>query len=251
MSNVDAINLSGDEGADEIGNVLVQPTVQPNVAYGSNAAKAKTHRKLKPNTGITKKRQRKLTSPVWEYFKILDDTDENGNLVCLCNRCGAKYIAESRHGTGNMLRHGKSCKGHTYKDVGQFILKTGLNGSLGTRASTYKHEEFRELLAIGGRVLDAYRSSLKGETAEMLVCLRDWVFNQSSLQPEIEELCKKVVKMDVNDVEDKDEIYRLNGLDGSCRVGLGGFEWLGGLDGSCRVDTILVESCSCRILQPV
>ena len=55
MSNVDAINLSGDEGADEIGSVLVQPTVQPNVASGSNAAKAKTQRKLKPNT-----------SPVWE-----------------------------------------------------------------------------------------------------------------------------------------------------------------------------------------
>ena len=142
MSNVEAINLSGDEGAIEIS----KPSVA--AASGSKAAPGNTQRKVKPNTGITKRRQRKLTSPVWDYFTILDDIDANGNLVCLCNRYGVKYIAESSHGTGNMLRHGKSCKGHTYKDAGQFILKTGLNGSLGTRATTYKHEEFRELLAI-------------------------------------------------------------------------------------------------------
>ena len=34
------------------------------------------------------------------------------------------------------------------------------------------------VFSIGGRVLDAYRSSLKGDTAEVIVCLRDWVFNQ-------------------------------------------------------------------------
>ncbi|KAL4573272.1 hypothetical protein LXL04_020071 [Taraxacum kok-saghyz] len=124
MEHIDAINLSGDEVAAEA-EIGSKPTVA--VASGSNAAKGKTSRKLKPDT---------------------DDTNENGNLVCLCNRCGVKYIAESSHGTGNMLRHGKNCKGLTYKDVGQFILKTGLNGSLGTRATTYKHEEFHELLAI-------------------------------------------------------------------------------------------------------
>ncbi|KAL6540731.1 hypothetical protein OROMI_024614 [Orobanche minor] len=157
MDTIDTIDISGDEGEEEIGSVPNKATIadKKTVASGSknttkatNAAKGKAQKKLKPNNGNIKKRQRKLTSPVWEYFKILDDTDENGNLVCLCNRCGVKYIAESSHGTGNMLRHGRTCKGNTYKDVGQFILKTGLNGSLGTRASTYKHDEFRELLAI-------------------------------------------------------------------------------------------------------
>lgn len=150
MSKMDTIDVSGDEGDEEIGSVTDKPTVASGskTTKATNAAKGKAQTKLKPNTNNIKKRQRKLTSPVWEYFKILDDTDENENLVCLCNRCGVKYIAESSHGTGNMLRHGRTCKGNTYKDVGQFILKTGLNGSLGTRASTYKHEEFRELLAI-------------------------------------------------------------------------------------------------------
>ncbi|KAL4586091.1 hypothetical protein LXL04_010722 [Taraxacum kok-saghyz] len=183
MSNVEAINLSGDEGAVEIS----KPSVA--AASGSKAAPGNTQRKVKPNTGITKRRQRKLTSPVWDYFTILDDTNEKGDLVCLCNRCGVKYIAESRHGTGNMLRHGKSCKGHTYKDVGQFILKIGLNGSLGTRATTYKHEEFRELLAIA---IAKHNLPLQ------------FVEYEASLQPEVEELCKKVVKMDVNVVDDND-----------------------------------------------
>lgn len=34
------------------------------------------------------------------------------------------------------------------------------------------------VFSIGGRVLDAYRSSLKAETAEVLVCLRDWDFKE-------------------------------------------------------------------------
>ncbi|KAL4564394.1 hypothetical protein LXL04_028458 [Taraxacum kok-saghyz] len=182
MSNVEAINLSGDEWADEIS----KPTVA--VASGSNAAIGNTQRKLKPNTGIAKKRQRKLTSPVWEYFKILNDIDENGNLVCLCNRCGVKYIAESSHGTGNMLRHGKNCKGHNYKDVGQFILKTGLNGSLGTRATTYKHEEFRELLAIA---LAKHNLPLQFvEYEDIRACFE-------YLSTEVKTVCRNTIKSDI------------------------------------------------------
>ncbi|KAL6540733.1 hypothetical protein OROMI_024616 [Orobanche minor] len=60
------------------------------------------------------------------------------------------------------------------------------------------------VFSVGGRVLDAYRSSLKPETAEVLVCLRDWVSKESSFQPEVEDLCKKVVKLNVNDDDDDD-----------------------------------------------
>ena len=35
--------------------------------------------------------------------------------------------------------------------------------------------------SIGGRVLDAYRSSMKPHTFDSLVCLRDWAFQQGLL----------------------------------------------------------------------
>ncbi|KAI3724194.1 hypothetical protein L2E82_35962 [Cichorium intybus] len=51
------------------------------------------------------------------------------------------------------------------------------------------------VFSIGGRVLDAYRSSLKANTAEALVCLRDWAFHERSMQPDIEELCKQTLRL--------------------------------------------------------
>ncbi|KAI3722518.1 hypothetical protein L2E82_33557 [Cichorium intybus] len=72
--------------------------------------------------------------------------------------------------------------------------------------SSYRYIlEDESVFSIGGRVLDVYRSSLKADTAELIVCLRDWVFKESSLQPEVEALCKKVttLKVDVEDGENE------------------------------------------------
>lgn len=142
------ISLSGDEAEEEVESVVNKPNI-PSDSKTTKATNDKGQRKQKPNlSGNTLKRQRKLTSPVWDNFTIIDELDVNGNIQCQCNRCGSKYVAESSHGTGNLIRHAKTCKGKNFKDVGQLLLKTGMSGSLGTRSSTYKHDEFRELVSI-------------------------------------------------------------------------------------------------------
>uniref|UniRef100_A0A803N1U4 BED-type domain-containing protein n=1 Tax=Chenopodium quinoa TaxID=63459 RepID=A0A803N1U4_CHEQI len=70
--------------------------------------------------GIHFKRQRKLTSDVWANFEFLDKPDEQGNIICKCKKCGQKYNAESRQGTGNLKRHIKKCKKRTFKDFAEY-----------------------------------------------------------------------------------------------------------------------------------
>lgn len=118
MDNI-PINLS-DEVEQEVGSASA---VRP------DASKHKPV--LSGNLG---KRQRKLTSTVWEDFEMIDELDINGNIQCKCKKCGVKYIAESSHGTGNLRRHLKSCKGKNYRDIGQLILQSSLNGSLESKA---------------------------------------------------------------------------------------------------------------------
>ncbi|KMT04878.1 hypothetical protein BVRB_7g170450 [Beta vulgaris subsp. vulgaris] len=95
-----------------------------------------------------RKRVRKLTSDVWGHFDMIDELDIHGNIQCKCIKCGTKYIAESSHGTGNMRRHIKSCKGKVYRDVGQMILQSNASGIVENKISTFKVDEFRELLAL-------------------------------------------------------------------------------------------------------
>ncbi|KAL2942901.1 hypothetical protein RDABS01_031250 [Bienertia sinuspersici] len=40
-----------------------------------------------------KKRQRRLSSSVWDNYDFLDEPDKDGNLVCKCKRCGITYNA--------------------------------------------------------------------------------------------------------------------------------------------------------------
>lgn len=51
--------------------------------------------------GKSPKRQRKLTSSVWEYYEFLP-LDKEGNLFCKCKKCGQTYPGDSRYGTGNL-----------------------------------------------------------------------------------------------------------------------------------------------------
>uniref|UniRef100_A0A803L9F1 BED-type domain-containing protein n=1 Tax=Chenopodium quinoa TaxID=63459 RepID=A0A803L9F1_CHEQI len=98
--------------------------------------------------GIHFKRQRKLTSDVWANFEFLDKPDEQGNIICKCKKCGQKYNAESRQGTGNLKRHIKKCKKRTFKDVGQMIIDSSSSGSMMNRVPTIDYDIVREMLSI-------------------------------------------------------------------------------------------------------
>ncbi|BBH03097.1 transposable element gene [Prunus dulcis] len=54
--------------------------------------------------------------------------------------------------------------------------------------------------SVGGRVLDQYRSALKPENVEALVCTRDWIFGEENctLAPNLEELTEDISKMEIN-----------------------------------------------------
>ena len=94
-----------------------------------------------------KKRQRRLTSSVWVHYDSLDKLDKDGNLICKCKKCGVTYNADSKNGTGNLIRHVKNCKMRTFKDVGQMLLSKTSSG-LELRMPKFNADDFRELLQL-------------------------------------------------------------------------------------------------------
>ncbi|KAK9690066.1 hypothetical protein RND81_09G102300 [Saponaria officinalis] len=109
----------------------------------SNASKL-----FKPKvTRTIAKRHRRLSSPVWDQFEIQNEPDSNGNLVCKCKKCGKTFLAGSKNGTGNLIRHLKSCKGKSFRDIGQFILQINC-GSLVSKLPKFSADELRQLVAI-------------------------------------------------------------------------------------------------------
>ena len=67
------------------------------------------------------KKKRKITSEVWAYFTVLTPKP-NEELKCKCKKCKRIYSAESKKGTGNLLRHIKKCQKMTTKNIGQYLL---------------------------------------------------------------------------------------------------------------------------------
>ncbi|GMN64499.1 hypothetical protein TIFTF001_033566 [Ficus carica] len=78
-----------------------------------------------PNQPSKKKR---LKSKVWEFFDVLP-LGPDKKLKSACKKCGHQYLASSKYGTGNMLKHIKTCPRIDTRDIGQMLL---------TRESEYK-----------------------------------------------------------------------------------------------------------------
>uniref|UniRef100_A0A251T6N0 Putative zinc finger, BED-type n=1 Tax=Helianthus annuus TaxID=4232 RepID=A0A251T6N0_HELAN len=83
-------------------------------------------------------KKRKLISMVWNYFEMLD-TKPGEELMCKCKKCGNKYSADSKNGTGNLNRHIQSCVKITTKDIGQFLLSSN-QGPLLSRNPQFSQE---------------------------------------------------------------------------------------------------------------
>ncbi|PON40267.1 HAT, C-terminal dimerization domain containing protein [Parasponia andersonii] len=57
--------------------------------------------------------------------------------------------------------------------------------------------------SVGGRVLDQYRSSLKPDIVEPLICTRNWLFgdkeNKKSIRMAVDEITEDVFSLNIND----------------------------------------------------
>ncbi|XP_059436041.1 zinc finger BED domain-containing protein RICESLEEPER 2-like [Corylus avellana] len=93
-----------------------------------------------------KGKKRRKTSDVWQYYDIVPNTDPNDPEVwAKCKTCANMYRARSSYGTGNLIKHSKTCGGRSSRDVGQMLL-AGKAGSLGVSDSKFDPKKFRELL---------------------------------------------------------------------------------------------------------
>ncbi|KAL2906354.1 putative AC9 transposase [Bienertia sinuspersici] len=128
---------------------------------------------------------------------MIDELDSLGRMQSKCMKCDAKYIAESSHGTGNMLRHIRSCKGKVYRDIGQMILQSNASGAVENRPSTFKFDEFREILALA---IARHNLPLQFVEYEGIRA----VF--SYLCPEVKHVSRRTIKNDIMKIHTKEKI---------------------------------------------
>ncbi|KAL2941768.1 putative AC9 transposase [Bienertia sinuspersici] len=127
---------------------------------------------------------------------MIDELDSLGRMQSKCMKCDAKYIAESSHGTGNMLRHIRSCKGKVYRDIGQMILQSNASGAVENRPSTFKFDEFREILALA---IARHNLPLQFVEYEGIRA----VF--SYLCPEVKHVSRRTIKNDIMKIHAKEK----------------------------------------------
>ncbi|XP_020959234.1 zinc finger BED domain-containing protein DAYSLEEPER-like [Arachis ipaensis] len=104
------------------------------------------------NEGMTNStsgvRKRKLTSEVWNHFKIVEIKEK---LKAECNYCKAKLLGDPKQDTSHLRDHFKSCKLRTTRDIRQCMMKTTPTTSGKTvvvSAYTFDQENARKELSV-------------------------------------------------------------------------------------------------------
>ncbi|XP_050207485.1 zinc finger BED domain-containing protein RICESLEEPER 2-like [Mercurialis annua] len=113
----------------------------------------------------TSKRQRKLSSIVWNYF--IKEEGKNNKRTAKCKACGKSYAADSKYGTGNMKRHIPVCPRKNSRDIGQSLISLS-DGSLVN--VKFDMDVFRELIAMAVIMHDLPFQFVEWEGMKKLLC---------------------------------------------------------------------------------
>lgn len=116
------------------------------------------------DAAIKKVRKKRSTSKVWLDFT--KTVLENGETKIACNHCGLHMAPQPSGESFDALQWWKSntLKFRVLSEMAKDILSIPIT----TVAS-------ESTFSAGGRVLDQYRSSLKPNTVEALICTSDWL----------------------------------------------------------------------------
>ncbi|GMN51150.1 hypothetical protein TIFTF001_020297 [Ficus carica] len=89
-------------------------------------------------------KKKRLKSKVWEFFDVLP-LGPDKKLKSVYKKCGHQYLASSKYGTGNMLKHIKTCPRTETREIGQMLITRDSN-SLSFGSSQFDSEKWRELV---------------------------------------------------------------------------------------------------------
>ena len=84
-------------------------------------------------------KKKRLKSKVWEFFNVLP-LGPDKKLKSVCKKCGHQYLASSKYGTCNMLKHIKTCPRTETRDIGQMLI-TRDSGSFSFGSSQFDPEK--------------------------------------------------------------------------------------------------------------
>ncbi|PON86260.1 HAT, C-terminal dimerization domain containing protein [Trema orientale] len=184
------------------------------------------------------KRKRRLTSQVWKYFEILStglDKTRNhrdvGQLLIsqdsgLLSLGGSKFDVEkfrnmefddmSSDELGKCMQKSQL---KLYLDEPRMARNVKLDVLAFWKSNQFRYPELaaiaRDILSIlvstvasevsfsvGGRVLDQYRTSLKPDTVEAIICLRDWMHgDKDKFEDDLNDVTQDVFKLSMNEEE--------------------------------------------------